>query len=101
MMRFKEGIKLAGIRAEIVMALTITADVFRDVANAELIVTEITGGTHGRGSLHYVGQAADIRSRNLTKSQQTNVVLEMRERLGENYDVILESTHIHLEFQPK
>lgn len=100
-MRFKEGIKLAGLRAEIVIALTIAADVFRDVASAELIVTEVTGGKHGRGSLHYVGQAADLRSRNLTKTQQNNVVLELRERLGENYDVILEKTHIHLEFQPK
>jgi len=100
-MRFKEGIKLAGLRAETVIALTIAADVFRDVANANLVVTEVTGGKHGRGSLHYVGQAADLRSRDLTREQQNNVVLELRERLGENYDVILEPTHIHVEFQPK
>lgn len=100
-MRLKPGIKIAGVRPEIVLALTIAAGVYREVADIELVVTEVTGGKHGRGSLHYVGLAADLRTRNLTKEQKNNIALLLREKLGAEFDVVLEETHIHLEFQPK
>ena len=89
------------MRAEIILALTIAADVYRKTAGVELVVTEITGGTHGTASLHYVGCAADLRTRDIPEDLLPDVVLELSENLGENYDVILETDHIHIEFQPK
>ncbi len=99
-MRIKEGVKINGMRQETTLALVIASQVYADVAGAELVVTEITGGKHGTASLHYVGLAADLRTGNIA-GKEAAVVAELKKRLGENYDVVLESTHIHIEFQPK
>lgn len=100
-MKIKEGVKLAGLRTEMVLALVIAAQVYHDIADTEMVVTEATGGVHGRGSLHYTGQAADLRTNTMSKELAAKVVLAIREKLGENYDVVLEADHIHVEFQPK
>ena len=100
-MRVKEGVKIAGLRPEILLAIQVADLVYLKITGEEVWITEITGGTHGRGSLHYVGQAIDIRTRGLSKETIANIALEIRERLGENYDVVIESNHIHIEFQPK
>lgn len=100
-MYIKAGVKLAGIRPEMVIAMYVADTVFQKLFGEELVLTEATGGVHGRGSLHYVGQAIDIRTRDLTKNDIAKLALEIRERLGEEYDVVIESDHIHIEFQPK
>lgn len=99
-MMFKENIKVSGVRPEIVLALTI-ADKIWSKYNQELVVTELTGGKHGTASLHYVGLAADLRTRYFSDEEKELVAKELREALGENYDVVVEKTHIHIEFQPK
>ena len=100
-MIFKEGVKIAGARPEIVIAMTVADQVYQELTGNEVTITEVTGGKHGIGSLHYVGAAIDLRIWGLSKDMLTKIVLRLRECLGENYDVVLESDHIHVEFQPK
>lgn len=100
-MIFKEGVKIAGARPEIVIAMSVADQVYQKLTGNEVVITEVTGGKHGTGSLHYVGAAIDIRIRDLSKDMINRIVLELRERLGENYDVVMETDHIHIEFQPK
>lgn len=99
-MKFKEGINTSGVRPELVLALIVADGVYRDVGKG-LVVTSVSDGVHSRASLHYSGQAADLRIRNLTNPE--HVVERLKEALGFNpdYDVVLESDHIHLEWQPK
>ena len=54
-------------------------------------------------SLHNVGQAADIRISNLPDGKVQQVVAEIAEAIGPEFDVVLEADkgHIHLEWQPK
>jgi len=99
-MKIKTGAKAAGVKPEMVLALTVAADLYKKYGQ-ELVVTELTGGKHGRGSLHYVGLGADLRTNYFNHDEAAKVALELREKLGEEFDVILEKTHIHLEFQPK
>ena len=99
-MIIKAGVKLAGIRAEMILAAVIAAGVWADEGK-ELVITEATGGKHGHGSLHYVGQAIDLRTNYFDELTKLRIAKVLREKLGENYDVVVEKTHIHVEFQPK
>ena len=67
----------------------------------ELVVTSVLDGAHRVGSLHYTGNAADIRTRSLAPEDRRELESFAREVLGDAYDVVLESDHLHIEFQPK
>ena len=100
-MKLKEGIKLNGVKPELLLAIFTAERIWLNFG-LELVVTEVTGGKHGRGSLHYAGLACDLRTRYFKdEDEKLEVKNLLAEALGENYDVILEPTHIHVEFQPK
>ena len=96
----KQGVKVAGIQPEILLAIQEAREVYRDLGTM-LVVTELTGGKHMEGSKHYIGQAADLRTRHLAKSDRSLAAARLRVALGPEYDVVLEKTHIHVEFDPK
>lgn len=105
-MRIKASASIQGLKAELLLGLIVVCSVF-DKYKVELIVTEVTGGQHKHESLHYVGLAADIRSKHIDSDALKDVLLaECREALGRDFDMILESLgkeqeHYHLEFDPK
>lgn len=101
-MKFKRGVKAIGIRPELTIALVIADSVWK--SNGEdLVVTSLNDSNHSKSSLHYAGQAADLRVRYFDESVRKSVADELRDALGNSpdYDVVLESDHIHLEYQPK
>ncbi len=65
------------------------------------VITSGRDSKHGAGSLHYLGHALDLRIRDMTAYTATKAYERLRDRLGAQYDVVLESTHIHVEFDPK
>jgi hypothetical protein len=67
----------------------------------ELVITSVTDGKHSPNSLHYVGYAFDMRTRDLSQVDKKNLAVDLREALGQEFDVVVEKTHIHVEFQPK
>ena len=96
-MKIKKGVKLpAGVAIGI--ALQIIDPILRE-HNQELVLTSYLDGKHSKGSLHYVGLAIDLRTWDITTPR--DCVREMQKALGEDFDVILERDHIHLEYQPK
>ena len=99
-MKIKTGVKLLGLRPEMLLGLFIADGIYTN-HNQELVLTEATGGKHRKASLHYLGLAGDIRTRYFTVKEKELVAKDLREALGENYDVVVEKTHIHIEFQPK
>ena len=100
MVKIKNGAKLNGITTHMVIALIVAEGAYSKYG-AKCIITEGTGGKHGIGSLHYVGNGLDLRTRNLSAGTDIQVADEIRINLGGQYDVICESDHIHIEFQPK
>ena len=99
----KEGADIRGIRPELVLAYTIILYIYTkyDDGDVQCVITEGTGGKHGVGSLHYVGQAIDLRIWGLTESEKRTLLADITKSLSKQFDVILESDHIHVEFQPK
>ena len=93
------GIKFRGVAPELVLALQIADGVWQDLGQ-ELIITSLVNGKHSHGSLHYIGHAADLRSRYFADKGVTAAAM-LKARLSDEFDVVVEKTHIHLEFQPK
>ena len=99
-MRLKRGVRVLGIRPELVLALVAAEPIFAK-KGVELVVTSVIDGRHSVGSLHYTGAAIDLRSRDLTDKDKEEVKVQLVHALGMDYDVLLESNHFHIEFQPK
>lgn len=99
-MKLKSSVKLNGIRPEVMVAMMVANDIFKE-QSSELIITSVTDGKHMSGSLHYVGQAFDCRIRHLGSLELRAIVAALKRDLTAEFDVVLESTHIHIEFQPK
>ena len=53
---------------------------------------------HSPRSLHPYGKALDFRTRYFTEDIKQKVGNDLRASLGVDYDVILHSSHIHVEF---
>lgn len=96
----KEGVRIQGLRPETVLACQIIEGAFRDAGHPCTITAGIDG-THMAGSLHYVGCAVDIRTRDLQPSELETLKAELAKRLTKEFDVVLEGDHFHVEYQPK
>jgi len=99
-MKFKYGVKVKGIKPELLIALVVADTCWKRYGD-ELVVTSLTDSKHGNGSLHPSGYGGDLRTRNFPKNMVEAVAQDLRERLTDEYDVVVESDHIHIEFDPK
>ena len=95
-MKFKHGIKIAGLQPELLFGLMVANHIIAYEFNCDMVVTSCTDGTHCAGSKHYVGKAVDIRTYNL--SNPTAVLNRLKFELDGLFDVVMESDHIHLEY---
>ena len=91
---------MLGIQPEILVALFAAAPIWRRHGQ-ELVVTSGTDGEHSEGSLHYSGLAVDLRTRYFGADQVYEVYEDLKKALAGEYDVVLEPSHIHLEFDVK
>jgi hypothetical protein len=97
--RLKTGVKLEGVRPEIVLALCVADSLFRS-KGYDLVVTSIADGKHSPNSLHYRGLAADLRSRDIPAARHHQMRESLEVALGDEYDVVLEKDHFHIELDP-
>jgi hypothetical protein len=97
-MQIKTGVALSGMSPEIVLAVMIIKDILNDHGQ-EVVITSGVDGKHRVSSAHYTGRAVDLRIWDL--KDKDRCITKMRAALGRDYDVVLESNHIHLEFDPK
>ena len=99
-MKLKQGTNINGLKPELLIGIMIVNDYFVSI-NKELTITSVTDSKHGRGSLHYVGLAFDVRTWDFTEEEAQKVVDDLKQKLSIQFDVVLEKDHIHIEFQPK
>jgi len=98
-MEIKAGVRVLGVRPEIVLALMVMREIYTTHGQfAAFVVTSVVEGVHKRASLHYTGCAVDLR---LPTADAAQIVASGKAALGDDFDVVIEADHLHLEFQPK
>lgn len=96
-MLIKAGVDISRLNREIRRALNKVASVYYRHGQ-ELIVTSTYEGDHSAGSLHYANNAFDCR---LPDRDEIDILREIIESLGDDFDIVREATHIHIEYDPK
>ena len=99
-MKLKEGVCIKNLK--LVMRPTLqAADAIWKENGQELVITSGLEGTHSASSLHYYGFALDFRTRYFEQETQLKVYQQLKNALqkyGKMYRIILEESHIHVEF---
>lgn len=86
--------------------------IFKKHTKREAIITSANDGKHGKNSIHYrikgatgatfkESGAIDLRSRDVLISKRDTITKALKRVFGSDYDIILEGSHWHLEFDPK
>ena len=97
----KTGVDLRGLSPQMAVAYTIACFIYYRQIHEWATITSASDGKHSPNSLHYCGQALDLRIRMLTGGQMETIRKQLTIALGEQYDVVLEKDHFHIEFDPK
>lgn len=96
-MLLKTGVNISRLLPPIRKKLNLISSIVLEVSQQEIVITSTYEGTHSPSSLHYANLAIDIRlAKNYVK-----VAEELRAALGKGYVIIVESNHIHIEYDPK
>ena len=101
----KEGVSIDDLQPEALSAAEIAKPIL-EAAGVDFVVTSAGPADRANadsveGTKHDTGQAFDIRTRDIPSKQRQAVVNRLKEVLGDDYDVVLESDHIHVEFDRK
>ena len=96
-MLIKAGVDISRLRPEIRKRLNLIANTVYEIEKKELVITSTYEGNHSEGSLHYANLAVDIQRAKNGNTLRKELCLN----LGRDYDVVLEPTHIHIEYDPK
>ena len=118
--KLKAGVSLAGIAPEMLIADAVVAAVYAELGAAELVITSVGDGAHGPGSFHTSDplriKAVDYRRWSLqirtppahpldvdgdtVIDNAPEAARRIAHRLRDQFDVVLEDTHLHVEFDP-
>ena len=100
-MKLKKGVKLLGVKPELIIGLIICNTVY-EKHGVEMVITSKTDGKHRDYSDHYKGYGMDLRTRNIP-DVQTRSAIEMgiKESITEDYRIIFEKDHFHFAYKPR
>lgn len=85
---------------EVMDAMSIADELSLKISGKEIVVTSLLDGVHSKNSLHYTGNAFDMRVWIYTEKQKQSLLYQLKKKLGINYDIIDEETHLHIEWDP-
>ncbi len=96
----KPGVDFSNLQPQMGLAAQIVTTTYSQ-RGYECTITSAADGRHGRRSLHYTGFALDFRVRHIPKRERPALAKAIRRALGNSFDVILFSNHIHTEYDPR
>lgn len=98
-----DTVSIHGLCPEMIIAMLTVQNVFFFL-QVDFVITSGCEDTarHMAESKHYTYEAIDCRSRDLVSQSKKILAFDMiRLSLGVDFDVVLESDHIHIEYDPK
>lgn len=90
-----------GVHPKLHKAMKLTDQLHLGYTGSEATFVHIMDGAHNKGSRHYVGLAFDLRIWRIEKDELAAFVRDLKLLLGEHFDVVNETSHIHVEYDPK
>jgi hypothetical protein len=99
MLKFKAGVNPVGTCAPTTLAIVALNDLFRNYHH-DLTITSITDGAHSPKSYHRFGMAFDFRTVGIPKAS-INGIVGLFKRSMPGWDIVIESDHGHVEFDPR
>lgn len=105
MMKLKAGVNPTGIQPEILLAIAIVSQIYKE-HGYDAVITSLFDGVHGEHTLHKRDgkcRAVDFRTKQLTQIDKELMIPTIKDALGDSYDVIFESLgepneHLHIEY---
>ena len=82
---------------ELMYGMGVFEQISIDVAAIEPVVTCGIEGVHSTNSLHPKGRAVDFRTSYYSGDQAREIVRRVKAKIDKEFDIILESNHIHFE----
>lgn len=108
MISFKRGVDVSGITKECIAGMCVAAKAHISATGRIMVVTSVCDGKHMKGSKHYGGNAFDVRTWidynsgvQMSPDTKHDIAVRLVKVLGKDWDVVIESTHIHIEYDPK
>lgn len=98
--RGTQGASISGIRPESVIGMLVALSLFNELEQPFELSSGLEG-KHGRNSLHFVGLAFDVTTRGIDQRAHAEITKHLVDRLGDEFDVVYEQSHWHIEFQPE
>lgn len=99
-MRLKQGVRIHGIRPEIILAIHIIDGIYNKFGQ-ELVITSGIEGKHSETSDHYKGMAVDCRTRYFSELEKQEVFKEVTGAIGDDFYTLLHETHLHISYRPR
>lgn len=101
MIKTKQGVYLNRLHPVMYLAMIVISKKYNTLG-LDFVITSTYDSVHMEGSLHYEGCAIDVRTREITNSLELGELVDsIREdllALDKCFDVVLESTHLHIEY---
>jgi len=102
----KAGVRIHGIRPELVLAISIAEGLWMAAGAPSLVITACIEGQHTAASDHYAGCAVDFRTKNLPDGKAVTMRQALMTALGDDFFVLHENAgqandHIHCSWRPK
>ena len=99
MPNFKFGVDQSNMDYHITSNYSDIDKVHQNIVGRDAMITSARDGRHMSSSLHFSGKAIDLRTRDMGGKEKL-VVEALKKKLGKSFDIVLESDHIHLEYDP-
>jgi hypothetical protein len=96
-MELKKGVSISLLKSCMIPAIINCNEWFKSVGH-DFVITAGNDGKHITDSLHYSGAAIDVRTRELSEIQVQDLCDSLRNDLDNQFDIIIESDHIHIEY---
>jgi len=97
-MLLKLGVDISRLNREIRRALKVIDQLY-NIHKEEAVITSTYEGNHSPNSLHYSNDAIDIRI--LQRGSDKQLLKDLKDACEDNYDIIMEYDHFHIEYNPK
>lgn len=100
MLKLKEGVRLASLQPQMLVVVLVMNELYAK-NHVDCTITSAADGKHKDHSSHYSGNAMDFRIWGLSEPQCKVIVSDAQSALGEDFYVLLESDHIHVQYKPR